>query len=93
VDGSIGRAVGGPTLRVCCWTPTDESGIVVESGMVTSSMTGSWSSSGSTVSMSSGGARWAEFRLSSSESSAGRSSEEVVESEADEESDEDLEEL
>jgi len=56
VEGSIGGPLGGPVPRVCCWSPTDESGRVEESGILASSMTGSGSSSGSSISMSSRGA-------------------------------------
>jgi len=55
-SGFLGGAVGGPSPRVCCWSPTDESGIVEWSGILASSMTGSGSASGSSVTMSSGGA-------------------------------------
>jgi len=88
LEGSIGRAVGGPTPY---WTPTDKSGIVVESGMLASSITGSGSSLGSSITMSSGGAIGSESGGLSSESSSGGSSEEVLESQSDDELDEDLE--
>jgi len=46
VSGFLGGLWGGPSPRVCCWFPTDRSGIVEELGMSTSFVTGSGASSG-----------------------------------------------
>jgi len=56
IGGFLGGAVGGPSPRVSCWSPTDEIGRAEESGILASSAMGSASSSGSSISMSSRGA-------------------------------------
>jgi len=56
VVGSLGRAVGGPSPRVCCWSPTDKSDVVEWSGISVSKGPGSGSASWSSITMSSRGA-------------------------------------
>ena len=56
VSGFLGGAVGGPSPRVCCWSPTDRSGVVGWLDILASTITGSGASSGRSVSISSGGA-------------------------------------
>ncbi len=55
-SGFLGGAVGGPSPRVCCWSPTDKSDVVEWSGILVSKGPGSGSTSGSSITMSSGGA-------------------------------------
>ncbi len=56
VGGFLGEGHGGPVPGVCCWSPTDRSEVVEELGKAASVMTGLGSTSGSSISMSSGGA-------------------------------------
>ena len=56
VGGFLGGAVGGPSPRVCCWSPTDKSGVLEWSNISVASKTGLGSASGSSVTISSGGA-------------------------------------